>query len=123
MHPTNPVVDRSGKRGRRARFALLGLGAIAFSTGGASAADASAGKAVARACAVCHGAIGVSVAPDAPNLAGQPAMYLSTQLRAFRSGERRHEVMSVIAKPLTDNDIDNLAAWFSSVRIEAHAPQ
>jgi cytochrome c553 len=123
MHPTNPVVDRSGKRGRRARFALLGLGAMAFSTGGASAADASAGKAVARACAVCHGAIGVSVAPDAPNLAGQPAMYLSTQLRAFRSGERRHEVMSVIAKPLTDNDIDNLAAWFSSVRIEAHAPQ
>ena len=123
MHPTNPVVDRSGKRGRRARFALLGLGAMAFSTGGALAADASAGKAVARACAVCHGAIGVSVAPDAPNLAGQPAMYLSTQLRAFRSGERRHEVMSVIAKPLTDNDIDNLAAWFSSVRIEAHAPQ
>jgi cytochrome c553 len=50
-------------------------------------------------------------------------MYLSTQLRAFRSGERRHEVMNVIAKPLTDDDIDNLAAWFSSVRIDAHAPQ
>jgi cytochrome c553 len=60
--------------------------------------------------------------PDAPNLAGQPALYVAAQLRAFRSGERRHEVMNVIAKPLTDDDIDALAAWFASIRIDAQPP-
>jgi cytochrome c553 len=104
------------------------VGAALFAAGAsiasaAFAADAAAGKLAARACAVCHGAIGISAVPDAPNLAAQPQMYLSSQLRAFRSGGRRHEVMNVIAKPLSDDDIDNLAAWFSSVRIEAHAPQ
>jgi cytochrome c553 len=122
MYSTNTLVGRCEK-GCRAVFALLAVSAMALSAEGAAAADAAAGKALARTCAVCHGAIGVSVAPDAPNLAAQPAMYLSTQLRAFRSGERRHEVMNVIAKPLSDDDIDNLAAWFSSVRIDAHAPQ
>jgi len=71
---------------------------------------------------VCHGPVGISTAPDAPNLAGQPAIYLSAQLRSFRSGERRHEVMNVIAKPLSDDDIDAIAAWFSSIRVEAKPP-
>jgi cytochrome c553 len=52
-----------------------------------------------------------------PRTAGQPALYLSTQLRAYRSGARRHEVMAVIAKPLSDDDIDNLAAWYASLKI------
>ena len=56
-------------------------------------------------------------AVEALRLAGQPALYLSMQLRAYRSGARRHEVMNVIAKPLTRTDIDDLAAWFSSLQI------
>lgn len=95
---------------------LLGGGHPAF------AQDAAAGRAKAQACSVCHGPLGLSSAPDAPNLAGQPALYLSTQLRAYRSGARKHEVMAVMARPLTDDDISNLAAWFSSIRIEASAP-
>lgn len=55
--------------------------------------------------------------PDAPHLAGQPAMYLAAQLKAYRSGARRHEVMSVIAKPLSDDEIESLAAWYSSQKI------
>ena len=106
-------------------FASLCVGLMA-SHGVASAADAAAaaaaGRTKAQMCSVCHGAIGISAVPDAPNLAGQPEIYLSNQLRAYRSGERRHEVMTVIAKPLSDDDIANLAAWFSSVRIEAKAP-
>ena len=49
--------------------------AAALAAGGAAAQadDVSAGRAKARACAVCHGPLGVSVAPDTPNLAGQPA--------------------------------------------------
>jgi cytochrome c553 len=88
----------------------------------ALAADVAAGRAKAQACSVCHGPIGLSSAPDAPNLAGQPALYLASQLKAYRSGARAHEVMAVMAKTLSDEDIDNLAAWFSSIRVEATAP-
>ena len=102
-------------------FLCASLGLI-VPHGVVAAADAAAGKTKAQACSVCHGAIGISTTPDAPNLAGQPEIYLSSQLRAYRSGERRHEVMTLMAKPLTDDDIANLAAWFSSVRIEARAP-
>jgi len=87
-----------------------------------AAQDAAAGRTKAQACAVCHGALGLSTTPDAPNLAGQPAIYVAAQLRAYRSGARKHEVMAVMAKPLSDDDIRNLAAWFSSIRIEATPP-
>ena len=99
----------------------LALAALAIA-GTAHARDAAAGRTKAQACAICHGALGVSVTPDAPNLAGQPAIYVAAQLRAYRSGARKHEVMAVMAKPLTDDDIANLAAWFASIRIEAQAP-
>ena len=85
-------------------------------------ADAGAGKTKARACAVCHGPLGVAVAPDTPHIAGQPERYLSEQLKAYRSGKRSHEVMSVMAKPLTDDDIRDLAEWFSSLAVEAKPP-
>jgi cytochrome c553 len=63
--------------------------------------------------------MGISNMPDAPHLAGQPEIYLAAQLRAYRSGERKHEVMAVMAKPLSDDDIGNLAAWFASIKVEA----
>jgi cytochrome c553 len=88
----------------------------------AGAADAQAGRSKAAACAVCHGQAGVSAAPNAPNLAGQPAIYVEEQLKNYRSGKRRHEVMSIIAKPLSDADIVDLAAWYASIRIEATPP-
>jgi cytochrome c553 len=70
-------------------------------------------------CATCHGPLGVSSAPDAPHLAGQPKIYLTAQLKAFRGGSRRHEVMNVIAKPLSDEDIEALADWYASLAVEA----
>ena len=107
-----------------ARSCGLALAVTAALVGGGpvSARDAEAGRTKAAACAVCHGQLGLSNTPDAPHLAGQPAMYVAAQLRAYRSGERKHEVMAVIARPLTNDDIQNLAAWFSSIRIEATAP-
>ena len=104
----------------RTMWALLAL--LAIAAGGAHA-DAGAGKAKARACAVCHGPLGVSIAPDAPNLAGQPERYLDEQLRAYRGGKRSHEVMSVMARTLTDAEIADLAAWFSSLQVEAREKQ
>jgi cytochrome c553 len=69
-------------------------------------------------CAVCHGEYGVGVVPNTPNLAGQPEIYLAEQLKAYRSGTRSNEIMSVIAKPLTDAEIADLSAWFASIAIE-----
>jgi cytochrome c553 len=102
----------------RASWPLLAL--LALAAGGAGA-DVASGKAKSRtlACAVCHGVLGVSSAPDTPNLAAQPERYLGEQLKAYRSGKRAHEVMSVVAKPLTDADIADLAAWFASLQVEA----
>lgn len=88
----------------------------------AMAANAVAGKTKAAACAACHGPLGKSTMPDAPNIAGQPAMYLAEQLKAYRSGTRKHEVMSMMAKPLNDADIDDLAAWFASIQVQVQAP-
>lgn len=99
--------------------ALALCGALA--TPAVRAADVDAGRQKAALCAVCHGPQGLSLTPDAPHLAGQPALYLATQLRAYRSGVRRHEVMAVIAKPLTDDDIDQLAAWFATLKIALQA--
>jgi cytochrome c553 len=88
----------------------------------AAAADAQAGRAKAAACAICHGQNGLSTQPNAPHLAGQPAIYLEEQLRAYRSGQRRGEVMAIIAKPLSDAEIANLAAWYASIKLEATPP-
>ena len=101
-----------------------GAAALASCLGtSAPAAEAELGRQKAAPCAVCHGPQGLSAAPDAPHLAGQPALYLAAQLRAFRSGARRHEVMNVIAKPLTDADIDALVAWYSSLQIAIRPAQ
>lgn len=80
------------------------------------AGDAAAGKAKAAVCAGCHGANGVSANPLWPNLAGQKDAYLAKQLKAFRDGSRTDPTMSAMAKPLSDADIDNLAAYFSSLK-------
>ncbi|MEO8132817.1 MAG: cytochrome c [Betaproteobacteria bacterium] len=86
-------------------------------------ADSAAGRLKARPCTVCHGELGISVLPNAPHLAGQPEQYLAEQLKAYRSGKRANDIMSLIAKPLNDADIDDLAAWFASIAIEAKAPK
>jgi cytochrome c553 len=100
-----------------------GLAWLLLAATPALAADAAVGRQKAIACAVCHGPLGLANAPDTPSLAGQPATYLAAQLRAFRSGERRHEVMVVIAKPLSDADIADLSAWFAAVQVEVRPPR
>lgn len=82
------------------------------------AGDVDAGKAKAAPCATCHGAKGISTLNEAPNLAGQPEIYLIEQLRAYRSGKRHNEIMAIMAKPLSNTDIEDLAAWYSSIKID-----
>jgi cytochrome c553 len=88
-----------------------------FATNPAVAADAAAGKKKAAACAVCHGIDGLHKVPDAPNLAGNSTDYIIKQLEAFQTGARQHEQMSIIAKGLSDEDINDLAAWYASIKV------
>ena len=101
------------------RFVFL----LALVASNSFADDAAEGRAKAdAACALCHGPNGVATMPGAPNLAGQQAIYLSEQLKNYRSGKRHHEVMTYIAKPLTDAEIAQLAAWYSSIKVSVEAP-
>lgn len=86
-----------------------------LASGAAVAGDAAAGKAKSATCAGCHGPAGVSGNPLWPNLAGQKEAYIVKQLKALRDGTRTDPMMSPMAKPLTDDDINNLAAYFSSL--------
>jgi cytochrome c553 len=82
----------------------------------AIAGDVAAGKAKAASCAACHGKNGISPNPEWPNLAGQKEKYLKNQLVAFRDGKRNSPMMTPLAKALSDTDIDNLSAYFASLK-------
>ena len=81
----------------------------------ASAGDAAAGKEKSATCVACHGADGISPNELWPNLAGQKEAYIIKQLKAFKDGSRKDPMMSPMAAPLSDEDIENLAAYFSSL--------
>jgi cytochrome c553 len=77
--------------------------------------DAEAGKTKAAAiCAACHGADGNSTIPVNPSLAGQNYSYLAQALKDYRTGARSNPIMNGQAAGLTDEDIENLAKYFSS---------
>jgi len=77
--------------------------------------DAAAGKVKAATCSACHGANGISQVPINPNLAGQVPGYISAQLKAFKSGERKNAIMAGMAASLSDEDMDDLDAFYASL--------
>jgi len=93
-------------------FALVAV--FFFSSASAVAGDAAAGKTKAALCASCHGPTGISMSPLWPNLAGQKEQYLVKQIKAFRDGTRQDPMMAPMVAALSDEDIDNLAAFYSS---------
>ncbi|MBT6274573.1 MAG: cytochrome c [Chromatiales bacterium] len=89
---------------------MSALATANLATSLAHSSDVDAGERKARVCAGCHGVDGNSVNSQWPKLAGQHEAYLVKSMRAYRSGSRRDPVMGAMTKPLTDADIDNLAA-------------
>ncbi len=88
---------------------------LAIAASGVQAAgDAAAGKAKSAVCMACHGPDGNSPNPIWPKLAGQHASYIKKQLNDFKAGARKNELMAPMAAPLQDQDIEDLAAYFSS---------
>jgi cytochrome c553 len=81
-----------------------------------AAGDAEAGKKKSEACVGCHGLSGKSNNPLYPHLKGQQKMYLIKALKAYRDGKRNDPMMSSFAKSLSDDDIADLAAYYSGLK-------
>ncbi len=96
-------------------LALIAVCAISFNISPALAGDPAAGKTKAATCGACHGMNGISPNDLWPNLAGQKAGYLVAQMKAFRDGQRKNPMMAPMAAGLSDADIADLAAFYSSL--------
>ncbi len=98
------------------RFGAL-LSVLCFSLANAQAADLEAGKQKSKVCSACHGAAGISPNTSWPNLAGQQTAYLVKQMKEFREGKRSDPWMTPMALPLSDEDIENLAAFYNGLPV------
>lgn len=100
---------------KRIMFTLLfGMGVI--NSAAAVEGNVEAGKAKSGVCAACHGADGISAIPNYPNLAGQNAPYIVKQLEAFKTSSTRSDaVMGPMAAGLSEQDMADLGAYFSSL--------
>ncbi|UJS26598.1 cytochrome c4 [Thiothrix winogradskyi] len=98
---------------------LSGLAISVAASAWAEGGNAEAGKTKSATCAACHGADGNSVNPEWPKLAGQHPSYLLKQLMNFKNDERVNPSMSPMAKPLSDQDMADLAAYYSSQVMKA----
>ena len=98
----------------RTLIAFAALAAVA--AGNAAAADIEAGKKkVQEVCAACHGIDGAApIMAEYPKLSGQYPDYLAKALRDYKSGARKNPIMAGFAAPLTEKDIENVAAYFST---------
>ncbi len=97
---------------------VLVVGSMAMS-GSVVAGDAAAGKAKSAVCAACHGADGIAAIKTYPNLKGQNEAYLVSALKAYKTKQRNGGMAPVMqgqAAALSDADIDNLAAYYASMK-------
>jgi cytochrome c553 len=92
-----------------AALSFLCTGGVALAEG-----NATAGQAKTATCAACHGVDGNSSNPEWPSLAGQHAQYIVKQLKAFKGGTRQNPTMAPMAMGLSDQDMEDVAAYFSS---------
>ncbi len=104
---------------KKVSVAIAGLALAGLTLNAQAAGDAAAGKAKAAVCAACHGANGKAMIPTYPNLAGQNEKYLVEALKAYKNKQRtggQAAIMQGQAAALSDQDIENLAAYFSSLK-------
>jgi cytochrome c553 len=103
--------------GRVAAALLLAMSSVH------AAGTVAAGRQKALQCQTCHGLDGMSKLPEAPNIGGQPEPYLVRALDDFRKGVRSNDMMSIVAKALSDQDIADLAAYYAAIEITATPPR
>jgi cytochrome c553 len=97
------------------RQTLVALSFVALSAPAfAATGDAEAGRAKAQPCKACHGEAGISVSPEFPKIAGQHPDYLATALKHYKLGKRKNPIMVGQVANLSETDMLDLAAYFSS---------
>ena len=106
----------------RSTVLLVGLLALAPTLAHADDGDPLVGRKKALQCQACHGMDGIAKIPEAANLAGQSTIYLTSALTAYKTGERKNDMMSTIAPTLSEGDINDLAAYYASIEITAKVP-
>jgi cytochrome c553 len=92
---------------------------VAATAAAESAEGVAAGRQKAVQCQACHGLDGLAKIPGAPHLAGQVQEYLVAAMRDYKSGARKNEMMTVVARQLSDEDIDDLAAYYAGLERKA----
>jgi cytochrome c553 len=111
MAPIAHQLRDSDMRDLAAHFAALECRSTPID---ARTSDTTAGTALAKNCAACHGETGIAVNPAWPSLAGQKPGYIVATLKAFKAGLRTDPMMTGIAQGLSDADIANLAPYFAA---------
>jgi cytochrome c553 len=102
----------------------IGLALAASAAQAQVAGDATKGKEIVdKVCVACHGADGNGPVPTFPRLAGQSAEYLQKQLQDFKKNKRQNDIMAPNAAVLSDEDMANLAVYFSAQKVAAAAPE
>lgn len=112
---TAPVVEPAAEPAA----VVASAAAPAVDTGPAKAGDPVAGQTKAGACAACHGVDGNSADPQYPKIAGQHEQYIWRQLKLFKSGERANPIMAGMAAPLTEQDMRDIGAYYSTQKVIA----
>jgi cytochrome c553 len=105
----------------RSALALALLSALCVS-GSAAAGDPKAGRQKALQCQACHGLDGLAKIPGAPHIAGQVEEYLVKSLTDYKTGARKHEMMTVVMQNIGPQDIEDLAAYYAAIEIEVKPP-
>ncbi|MEO7917752.1 MAG: cytochrome c [Dokdonella sp.] len=101
---------------RTATMTLLSCTLLAVTTPVLARGDIEAGKTKSVTCQACHGADGAAnVDPQYPRLAGQYRDYLERALHEYKLGKRENAIMAGFVATLTDEDMADLAAYFSSL--------
>ncbi len=96
------------------RLILILAVQVVFSVNAIAAGSIAEGKEKSQVCVACHGETGVSIAPTFPTIAGQYQDYILHSLMAYKSGDRNNPIMSGIVAALSEQDMHDLAAYYSS---------
>ena len=105
------------------RTTLITIAAIVAFAGTALGAspDSRMGEAISKQCGACHGNDGMSVDNNIPNLAGQHFVYLQEQMNAYKKRTRINPIMNQMISSLSQEQIDDIAAFYASVSIRTEA--
>jgi cytochrome c553 len=118
---TIPYFDSTA--GRRRIQGLAAVVMLAIAQGAyAQTGNAKLGAQKAISCQACHGLDGLAKLPDAPNLAGQNAVYFVKAMKDYQTGARKDERMSVAVMGLKPDDLEDLAAYYGGLPGSGRAP-